>query len=206
MQGNEFRWWVKCFVCADRSVSRIQDYKEDLNNHEMSWQLFHGSLFPHQAAMDHHSSRNPNSSYQNRQSMSAYKRKHDDNSGRNHCQNKKATHHQNKSGPPPAQNPLSSRGLSIRRELYERDFPVYKQPVEVGGFSLDSQRRFFNDSRQLRYYVEPDRNPNFDLRDGYKDRFVKRDDSVKEKLDHVLRWILANRLKLSSRVTTASPW
>lgn len=96
--------------------------------------------------------------------------------------------------------------MSTRREQYERDFPVYKQPVEVGCFSLDAKRRFFNDSRQMRYYVEPDRNPNFDLRDGYKDRFIKRDDSVKEKLDHMLRWILANRSKLSSRVTTASSW
>lgn len=83
---------------------------------------------------------------------------------------------------------------------------MYKQPVEVGCFSLDSERRFFNDSRQMRYYAEPDRNPNFDLRDGYKDRFIKRDDSVKEKLDHLLRWISVNRAKLRSKATTASSW
>ncbi|XP_070704227.1 decapping and exoribonuclease protein [Pempheris klunzingeri] len=154
--------------------------------------------------MDHHRSRNPNSSYQNWQS--AYKREGDD-SGRNHCTNKhfRPNHQQpHRSGPAPGQKPLSSQGLSTRRELYERDFPLYKQPVEVGAFSLDSERRFFNDSRQMRYYVEPDRNPNFDLRDGYRDRYVKRDDSVKEKLDHVLRWILANRSKLSSRTATPS--
>lgn len=77
-------------------------------------------------------------------------------------------------------------------------------PVEVGCFSLDSERRFFNDSRQLRYYVKPDRNPNFDLRDGYRDRFTKRDDSVKEKLDHILRWILSNRSKVSSAAAAAA--
>ncbi|KAM9779920.1 decapping and exoribonuclease protein [Neosynchiropus ocellatus] len=94
--------------------------------------------------------------------------------------------------------------LSSRREHYERDFPVYKQPVEVGSFSLDAERRFFNDGRQMRYYVEPDKNPNFNLRDGYRDRFVKRDDSVKERLDHMLRWILANKAKLASSNATGT--
>lgn len=147
--------------------------------------------------MDHRRSHNPNSSQQNRHS--AHKRRRDD-TGR------RPNHHHSQSGSAPWQNPLSSRGLSTRRELYERDFPVYKQPVEVGCFSLDSERRFFNDSRQLRYYTEPDRNPNFDLKDGYKDRYVKRDENVKEKLDHILRWILANRSKISSKATTASSW
>lgn len=77
--------------------------------------------------------------------------------------------------------------------MYERDFPLYKQPIEVGCFSLDSERRFFNDRRQMRYYSEPDLNPDFDLRDGYKDRYVKRDESVKEKLDHILKWIIYNK-------------
>lgn len=157
--------------------------------------------------MDRHRSHNPNSSYHNHQS--AYKRERDDN-GRNHWENKRFRpnhpHQQHQSGSTPGQISPRSQGLSTRKELYERDFPVYKQPVEVGCFSLDSERRFFNDSRQMRYYVEPDRNPNFDLRDGYKDRFIKRDDSVKEKLDHILRWIVANRSKLNSRVTPASSW
>ncbi|KAM4598492.1 decapping and exoribonuclease protein [Polymixia lowei] len=128
-----------------------------------------------------------------------------DNIGRSQLEFKRSRpNHQCQAGTTPVPSPPTSQALSTRRQLYERDFPVYKQPVEVGSFSLDSARRFFNDSRQLRYYVEPDRCPNFDLRDGYKDRFVKRDDGVKEKLDHILRWILANRSKLQSRATTAS--
>ncbi|XP_026206498.1 decapping and exoribonuclease protein [Anabas testudineus] len=157
-----------------------------------------------QPAMDHHRSRNPNSSYHNQQP--AHKRERDA-SGRNLSDNKRFRpnhHHQYDSRSTQGQNPLTSQSLNTRRELYERDFPVYKQPVEVGCFSLDSERRFFNDSRQMRYYVEPDRNPYFDLRDGYKDRFIKRDDSVKEKLDHILRWIVANRSKLNSRAATSS--
>lgn len=100
-----------------------------------------------------------------------------------------------------------AESLSTRRQLYERNFPLYKQPVEVGFFSLDSHRNFFNDQRQLRYYVEPRKSPGFNLRDGYTDRFVKRDDGVKEKLDHVLKWILANRDKIQTRdQTPSSSW
>lgn len=108
--------------------------------------------------------------------------------------------HQHQSAPPAS----SSHTLSTRWQLYERNFPLYKQPVEVGCFSLDSERRFFNDARQIRYFVEPEPRPNFDLRDGYRDRFTKRDDSVKEKLDHILQWIVANRAKLQSRVPAGS--
>ncbi|XP_076121443.1 decapping and exoribonuclease protein [Alosa pseudoharengus] len=96
----------------------------------------------------------------------------------------------------------SLQTMSVLRQLYDRDFPVYKQPVEIGYFSLDSKRTFWNDARQLRYYVEPEKCPNFNLRDGYRDRFVKRDDSIKEKLDHILRWILANRHKVQSKNVT----
>ncbi|XP_056437818.1 decapping and exoribonuclease protein [Gadus chalcogrammus] len=115
------------------------------------------------------------------------------------------SHSPDRADPAPLSSSASScRALSTRRQLYEKPFPVYKQPVEVGSFSLDSERRFFNDARQIRYFVEPPSRPDFNLRDGYKDRFVKRDDSIKEKLDHILRWILANKSKLESRVAAAS--
>ncbi|XP_069558870.1 decapping and exoribonuclease protein [Brachyistius frenatus] len=149
--------------------------------------------------MDRYRSRSPNSSHNNQQSPCKRER---DNSGRGHGES--PSNHQRWSGSDPGQSPLISRALSTRRELYERDFPLYKQPVEVGCFSLDSERKFFNDSRQMRYYVEPDQNPSFDLSDGYKDRFIKRDESVKEKLDHILRWVVANRSKLNSRAAAAS--
>ncbi|XP_006791528.1 decapping and exoribonuclease protein [Neolamprologus brichardi] len=150
---------------------------------------------PHRSSISYHSH------------QSSYKRQRDD-SGRNPRENKHFrtnTQHQYRSESALGQNPLSCRTLSTRRELYERDFPVYKQPVEVGCFSLDSERRFFNDSRQMRYYVEPDKNPNFNLRDGYRDRFIKRDDSVKERLDHILRWIVANKSKINPTGAAASP-
>lgn len=154
--------------------------------------------------MDRHRSHYPSSSHQYHQSASKRDRERDG-SERYPADNKHFRPNPgSRSGPPSWQNSTSSRCLSTRKDNYERDFPVYKMPVEVGCFSLDSERRFFNDSRQLRYYVKPDRNPNFDLKDGYRDRFKKRDDSVKEKLDHILRWILSNRSKVCSTAATAS--
>ncbi|XP_051570404.1 decapping and exoribonuclease protein [Myxocyprinus asiaticus] len=94
--------------------------------------------------------------------------------------------------------------LSTHRQRYERNFPLYKQPVEVGFFSLDSKRNFFNDQRQLRYYVQPKKSPEFNLRDGYTNRFIKRDDGVKEKLDHILKWILENRDQIQIRDSQSS--
>lgn len=145
--------------------------------------------------MDHHQSHNPSSS--NHQHQSAHKRERNDNWRSSSVKKlSKPNHYQNPSESAARQIPVTSHTLSTRREHFEKDFPLYKQPVEIGCFSLDSERRFYNDNRQMRYYVEPDRNPNFDLRDGYRDRYRKRDDGVKEKLDHMLHWILANRLKL----------
>ncbi|XP_068434694.1 decapping and exoribonuclease protein isoform X2 [Clinocottus analis] len=42
------------------------------------------------------------------------------------------------------------------------------------------------------------------LQDGYKDRYIKKDENKKEKLDHILRWILANKSKLNSKAMAAS--
>lgn len=147
----------------------------------------------------HHRPQNPNFRHQ--------RDRDDDSISGDHFQHKRfrSQPHHHEAGPSPGPGPpKAAQTLSTRRQLYERDFPLYKQPVEVGHFSLDSERRFFNDARQLRYYVEPEKSPNFNLRDGYRDRFVKRDDGVKEKLDHILRWILANRSKVQSQETATS--
>lgn len=146
----------------------------------------------------HQTSQNQNTSSHNYQSAQKGRR-----SERSYSEHFKPTnhHHQylSESDPSHRQSQSSVPALSTRKELYERDFPLYKQPIEVGCFSLDSKRRFFNDGRQLRYYTEPDINPEFDLKDGYKDRYVTRDENVKEKLDHILRWIISNKSKLPSK-------
>uniref|UniRef100_A0A8D0H0S1 Decapping nuclease n=1 Tax=Sphenodon punctatus TaxID=8508 RepID=A0A8D0H0S1_SPHPU len=81
--------------------------------------------------------------------------------------------------------------LAVSPSLYDAPFPFYRRPAEVGCFSLDGQRCYHGDARQLRYYNPPPTegpSPCFDLRDGYRDRYVRCDGSIREGLDHLLKW------------------
>lgn len=78
-------------------------------------------------------------------------------------------------------------------EAFRGRLPFYRQPIEVGFFSLDDQRRFHDDKRQLRYFSPP-HDIDFDLRAGYKD-FVKRNEDVKEGLEHLLQWVQCHQEK-----------
>uniref|UniRef100_A0ABI7YXM6 Decapping nuclease n=1 Tax=Felis catus TaxID=9685 RepID=A0ABI7YXM6_FELCA len=83
--------------------------------------------------------------------------------------------------------------------LYSGPFPFYRRPSELGCFSLDAQRQYHGDAQALRYYSPPPTNgqgPNFDLRDGYPDRYQPRDEEIREGLDHLLRWLLDHRGQL----------
>lgn len=71
-------------------------------------------------------------------------------------------------------------------EAFRGELPFYRQPSEVGCFSLDHKRSFHDDKRQLRLFTPP-HDINFDLRVGYED-FVKRDEEEKEGLEHLLQW------------------
>lgn len=71
-------------------------------------------------------------------------------------------------------------------EAFRGRLPFYRQPAEVGCFSLDINRGFHDDKRQLRYFSPP-HNIDFDLRAGYKE-FVKRNEDEKEGLGHLLQW------------------
>ena len=75
-------------------------------------------------------------------------------------------------------------------------FPYFREPKEVGSFSHDADRNFQHNRDQLMYYEPPANieDVSFDLRDGY-DIFNKKDDSVKEKLDDLLKWISLNKSK-----------
>lgn len=89
--------------------------------------------------------------------------------------------------------------LPVTPSRYDAPFPFYRRPAEVGRFSLDSQRCYHGDARQLRYYAPPPTegpSPGFDLRDGYRDRYVQRDESVHEGLEHLLQWVSQNRKQL----------
>lgn len=84
-----------------------------------------------------------------------------------------------------------------RADLEQKSFPVYRQPVEIGAFSVDINRRFLNSRDQLKYYVHPD-SVNFNLSEGYRE-FIGKDETVKEYIDHLLSWLLANSEKLISK-------
>ena len=71
--------------------------------------------------------------------------------------------------------------------------PFYRQPLEIGHFSLDDERKFYDDKRQLRCFTPPDK-IDFDLRVGYKE-FVKRNEDEPEGLENLLRWINCHRNK-----------
>ncbi|ELU05819.1 hypothetical protein CAPTEDRAFT_186717, partial [Capitella teleta] len=79
---------------------------------------------------------------------------------------------------------------------FDTKFPFFRQPKEIGFFSQDSDRQFRADDSSLRYYCapKPECDSNFDLKAGF-DTFIKKDDSVKERLDDLLRWVILNREK-----------
>uniref|UniRef100_A0A0B6Y050 Decapping nuclease n=1 Tax=Arion vulgaris TaxID=1028688 RepID=A0A0B6Y050_9EUPU len=93
-----------------------------------------------------------------------------------------------------------STRLKTSSHLFERPFPNYRQPIELGRFSLNESRRFRHDSSQLRVFAPPIdwSRCALDLRDGYQN-MINRDESKKEYLDDLLRWIKCNKHKFLSQ-------
>ena len=76
---------------------------------------------------------------------------------------------------------------------YSGAFPFFRQPREIGIFCQDSERKFRHDKHQLRYLILP-KNINevrYDLGEGFGVAIL-RDDTVKEYLDDLLRWVVLN--------------
>ena len=94
-----------------------------------------------------------------------------------------------------ARRPHGSSFQILPIEQFNKSSPYYRQPVEIGGFSLDENRKFHDDKKKLRKYKPPSSTVlDFDLRIGYKS-FVARDEDVAERLDHLLQWINLHRNK-----------
>ena len=79
---------------------------------------------------------------------------------------------------------------------FDLKLPHFRQPEEIGYFSLDINREFSISKQQLKYYIKPPDSSNvcFDLKKGYSD-MVKKDESKSEKIDNLLKWINGNRDK-----------
>lgn len=85
-------------------------------------------------------------------------------------------------------------------------FPYFRQPKEIAGFSLDHKRKFHHDRSQLRLFAPP-ANPEdaaFDLRAGYN-IFARRDEMKKDCLDDLLRCVLLNSEKFLPSPSTSGP-
>ncbi|XP_061879964.1 decapping and exoribonuclease protein-like isoform X1 [Entelurus aequoreus] len=94
--------------------------------------------------------------------------------------------------------------LSTQFNSYVNEAPQFQPRVEVGSFSIDSEQRVIHDRSRMRYYVEPHQDPQFDLMDGYPDRYVMRDESVRTSLYPILRWILTNKSHLKQKASSSS--
>ncbi|XP_067416361.1 decapping and exoribonuclease protein [Emydura macquarii macquarii] len=102
-------------------------------------------------------------------------------------------------GGPPKRSRRAPPVLPVEPALYDAPFPFYRRPAEAGRFSLDAGRRYHGDARQLRYFTPPPGlhpAPAFDLRHGYRDRYVRRDEGRPEGLEHLLRWTAQHRHRL----------
>ena len=70
---------------------------------------------------------------------------------------------------------------------------IYDHEV-IGNFSVDETGGFCNDDRNRKFFVRPDDEPNFDLKDGL-DEFVNVPEQGHEpkSLEHLLEWMKAHQ-------------
>ncbi|KFM75770.1 Protein Dom3Z, partial [Stegodyphus mimosarum] len=82
---------------------------------------------------------------------------------------------------------------------YNGNFPSFRQPTEIGCFSLDGERQFHDDNHQLKYLVMPRSitGLHMDLNKGYSEA-IKKDFQKKEKIDTMLRWILTHQERVKN--------
>ncbi|KAK7482520.1 hypothetical protein BaRGS_00026231 [Batillaria attramentaria] len=101
--------------------------------------------------------------------------------------------------PKVAENASSTSRSAFRfpvfTEQFDKPFPFFRKPSEVGSFSQDYKRQFHHDRHKLRIYVKPAvSDPCFDLSHGYSS-LIRKDESEKEYLNDMLRWVMHNKEK-----------
>ncbi|XP_029657264.1 decapping and exoribonuclease protein [Octopus sinensis] len=113
----------------------------------------------------------------------------------------------NKSRPCETNGDRTSRPGSFNllpRTQFDYNPPYLRQPKEIGCFSLDLDRKISCDKSQLRYYIEPETPDDvcMNLREGYKD-LIQKDESKKDLLDDILRWISCHRSLFSLSIPSS---
>uniref|UniRef100_A0A131Y6I6 Decapping nuclease n=1 Tax=Ixodes ricinus TaxID=34613 RepID=A0A131Y6I6_IXORI len=79
-------------------------------------------------------------------------------------------------------------------------FPSFREPREIGQFSLvGSEREYREGCDQLKYLHMPSHRHRlmWDLNRGYEQAIRKEQEDSREKLDNLLRWIMANKAKFA---------
>lgn len=77
-----------------------------------------------------------------------------------------------------------------RLEDFNQPFPSYRQPVEIGHFSIDGDRKMTRNKTQLKYYSAP-KKLNLPLSSGYESCVAKKDHRA-EGIKLLLEWITFN--------------
>jgi len=82
----------------------------------------------------------------------------------------------------------------VRR--FDFQFPHFREPAEIGCFSLDMSRNFHCDKSQQRHFIPPSNcgQVHFDLKKGYSG-MIKKDETQLDYINTILRWIDLNRHK-----------
>lgn len=96
-----------------------------------------------------------------------------------------------------------SKNKAVSFETYDHaqfdgNFPFFREPKEIGSFSLDIDRKFDHSRKQLKFFVKPPdfNHVNFDLTEGYS-TMIRKDESKKDYINDILRWILQNEAKFA---------
>lgn len=77
-----------------------------------------------------------------------------------------------------------------RLEDFNQPFPSYRQPLEIGYFSVDTDRKLLRNKSQLKYYSAP-KKLQLPLSSGYESCVAKKD-SREEGIKLLLEWITYN--------------
>ena len=85
-----------------------------------------------------------------------------------------------------------------REHHYDIDFPYFRPPKEIGVFSHNSERQFCHNNSQRKYFSPPREwdGVEFNLDEGI-DCFRQKDDSIKEYIDDLLKWVMVNKQKFA---------
>jgi len=83
---------------------------------------------------------------------------------------------------------------------YDGTFPVFREPSEIGCFSLDDKRKYHDNNNQLKYIIKPPTMDylSMDLNVGYHSA-IRKDFGKNEKIDTLLTWILNNQNKVCEK-------